>query len=364
MERRWHGWQGVDLSEMPKGVEQLFAGIRGHDRTLDLLRRALRQGRLGHAYLFTGPEGVGKKRAAQEMAQALLCVEKPGEGCDTCESCRRVQANTHPDFAVVALAPGKKELTIDQVRELKRRLSLRSLRGGKKVALIDDAHLLNSAAQSALLKLLEEPPGDALLILMATNPSLLSRPLLSRCQQVRFAPLPLALVEEILIQVQGLAPEVARALAAFSQGSVGRALMLDSRIFTEERPMLLAALAEVPSASFRALSQLAEKLAQGEEEVVARLEVLLSWYRDLLRYQLLGEQVVEQNPDHLPLLARASAGGKIEQSLRYLTLVYDTIQALRRNANRQLALERMLLGLACGACPEQSRRAGPAPKMV
>jgi len=349
---------------MPKGVEQLFAGIRGHDRTLDLLRRMLRQGRLGHAYLFTGPEGIGKRRAARELAQVLLCVEKPGEGCGTCEGCRRVQANTHPDCTVVALAPDKKEIAIDQVRELKRWFSLRALRGEKKVALIDDAHLLNPAAQSALLKLLEEPPGDALLVLIATNPSLLSRPLLSRCQQVRFAPLPLALVEEILIQDQGLTPAAAWALAAFSQGSVGRALMLNSRILTEERPTLLTALAEVPSASFMTISQLAERLAQGEEEVVARLEVLLSWYRDLLRYQLLGEQAVEQNPDHLSLLAQAGAGRKVEQSLRHLALVYDTIGALRRNANRQLALERMLLGLAYDTGPEQSRRAGPAPEGV
>jgi DNA polymerase-3 subunit delta' len=256
---------------------------------------------------------------------------------------------------VVTLAPDKKEISIDQVRELKRRLGLRALYGGKKVALIDDAHLLNPAAQSALLKLLEEPPGDALLILIATNPSLFSRPLLSRCQQVRFTPLPLTLVEEVLVQDQGLAPELARALAAFSQGSVGRALGLNSRIFTEERPVLLAALAEIPQASFIALSQLAEKLAQDEEQVVARLEVLLSWYRDLLRYQLLGEQAVEQNPDHLPLLAQAGAERTIEHSLRHLTLVYDTIRALGRNANRQLALERMFLGLAYST--------GPTPEM-
>jgi DNA polymerase III subunit delta' len=334
----------------------LFAGIRGHDRTLDLVGRALRRGCLGQAYLFTGPEGIGKKRAAQGLARAVLCVDRPGEGCSTCESCRKVMANTHADCTVVTLAAEKKEITIDQVRELKRRLGLRALDGENKVALINDAHRLNPAAQSALLKLLEEPPGSALLILIATNPSLFSRPLLSRCQQVRFAPLPLTLVEEILVQDQGLAPEMARALAAFSQGSIGRALTLNSQIFTEERPMLLAALVEVSRASFMGLSQLAEKLLEGEDEVVARLEVLLSWYRDLLRYQLLGEPAVEQNLDQLSLLAQASTEGKIEQSLRKLTLVYNTIQALGRNANRQLALERMLLGL--------SSPTDPAPKMI
>ena len=306
-------WRCLGWQQLPcKGLKQNmpFAGIRGHDRTLDLLGRALRQGCVGHAYLFTGPQGIGKKRAARGIAQALLCVEKPGDGCNTCESCQKVIANTHPDCTVVTLAPEKKEITIDQVRELKRRFGLRALRGGKKVALIDGAHLLNSAAQSALLKLLEEPPGNALLILIAINASLFSHPLLSRCQQVRFAPLSLTLVEEILIQDQGWAPEMARALAAFSQGSVGRALTLNARVFTEERPALLAALAKVPQASFMDLSQLAEKLVQNEEEVVAHLEVLLSWYRDLLRYQLLGEEAIEQNPDYVSLLAQAGCRGK------------------------------------------------------
>ncbi len=324
----------------------LFSSIRGHDPTLKLLRLALERGQLGHAYLFSGPEGVGKKRVAEEMAQALLCLRSPGQGCGTCRECLQVKAHTHPDFLVVALAPERKEISIEQVRELRQRLGLQAARGGKKVALMNDAHLLSLPAQSALLKVLEEPPGDALLILIVTNLSLLLPPLQSRCQHLRFAPLPLPLVAEVLVEDHGMDVGKAQALAAFSQGSVGRALGLHARIFVEERPQLLSQLAGIASASFLDLSRLAEQLGRGEGEVVARLEVLLSWYRDLVRYGLLGERGVEQNADCLPLVVRVGAQGGVEDFLRCWTLVYHTLQALGRGANRQLALERMLLGLA------------------
>src|SRR3990170_1085284 len=294
-----------------------FAGIRGHARALEVLEAALERDRLAHAYIFSGPEGVGKGRVAQKLAQAVVCPVRPGGGCEGCVSCRRVKAGTHPDVMAVSVADEKKEIGIAQVRELRRRLGLRALEGGKKVAVIDDAHLLSGPAQGALLKVLEEPPGDAVLVLLAANVSVLSRPLRSRCQVVRFGPLPVLLVAEILERDHGVEQRTARTLAALSKGSVGAALALNGRVFTEERPRLLAELAGISAARFPDLSQLAERLGGEEDGVRARLEVVLSWYRDLLRYQLLGAQGVEQNVDCHALLTRSAAegGGGVEASL-------------------------------------------------
>src|SRR5581483_5867368 len=121
-----------------------------------------------------------------------------------------------PDFLFVAPESGKQSLVIDQVRELQRLLSLKPVLGGKKIAVLDDAHLLTAQAQSALLKLVEEPPGDSLLILLTVNSATLSRPLLSRCQQIRFSALPLSIVETLLVQDHGKDETVARALALYS----------------------------------------------------------------------------------------------------------------------------------------------------
>jgi len=337
----------------------LFDNIQGQESALAILRHALVGDRLGHAYLFTGPTGVGKKRTALALAQALLCDDKPREGCGVCAGCVSVAAGTHPDVFVVAPVAGKRDVTIDQVRDLQRLLGLHAVHGGKKVALLDDAHLLNPAAQSALLKILEEPPGDTLLILCTVNSATLSRPLLSRCQQVRFAALPLSVVEDLLVREHGKDPATAHALALYSRGSLGRAVALDPQVFTEERQYAVKEIQHLSGASFTTLTRLAEWLVADRAKKTPasdqpaegratgeRLEILLSWYEEVLRYVLVGQEGVVYYQDCLPAVAAAAAGLDAPEALRQLTLVYDTIQALRRNANRQLAVEDLLVQLA------------------
>jgi DNA polymerase-3 subunit delta' len=337
-----------------------FTNIQGQESAIATLRNALTHDRLGHAYLFIGPAGVGKKYTALTLAQALLCTAKPREGCRTCPACVSVAAGTHPDLILVVLEAGKQSISINQVRDhLQHLLSLRPVHGSKKIALLDDAHLVTPQAQSALLKILEEPPGDALLILLTVNSATLSRPLLSRCQQVRFSPLPPAVVEDLLVRKHGKDPATAHALALYSQGSVGRALALDPQVFTEERRYAEEELRRLNGASFTALSRLAEwlvadrvkKPTPGNDPTEGRaasdrLEIVLFWYEEVLRYVLLGPEAVVRHQDSLPALAQAAAGLGVAEALRQLTTVYDTMQALGRNANRQLAVEDMLLQLA------------------
>jgi len=337
----------------------LFSEIQGQDSAIAILQNALAHDRLAHAYLFIGPAGIGKRRTALTLAQVLLCDDQSHRGCGTCPSCTLVSAGSHPDMVFVAPEAGKQSVSIDQVRELQRLLSLRPVRGKKKIALTDDAHLLNPAAQSALLKILEEPPGDALLILLTVNPATLSRPLLSRCQQVRFAPLPIAIIEDQLVREYGKDPTTAHALALYSQGSMGHALTLDPDIFTEERRYVEEELPKLKDASFAALSRLAEWLVADRGKKSAkkndsednhatgdRLQLVLSWYEEVLRCALLGSEAVVRHQDSLPAIAQTAAELGATGALRQLTIVYDTIQALNRNANRQLAVEDMLLQLA------------------
>lgn len=337
----------------------IFDDIRGQDSAIATLRQTLAHDRLGHAYLFTGPIGVGKKRAALALTRALLCSEKPKEGCGVCPNCALLAAGTHPDLHLVAPLAGKRDIVTDQVRELQRLLGLRPARGEKKIALLEDAHLLNPAAQSALLKILEEPPGDALLILLTANSATLSRPLLSRCQQVRFASLPISVVEDLLVREHGKDPAIAHSLALYSRGSLGRAVALDPQLFTEERQYVVKEVRQLEGASFTTLSRLAEwlvadrgkKSAASEQSAEGRatgerLEIVLSWYEEVLRFVLLGEEGVVRYQDCLTAVAEAAAGRSIAEALRQLTLIYDTMQALGRNANRQLAVENLLIQLA------------------
>src|SRR5262247_938488 len=146
-----------------------FDDVIGQQKQLATLRAALTNGRLHHAYLFLGPEGVGKHLIALALAKAIHCGELKDDYCGGCINCRRIDGGNHPDVRVIEPLAGKKEISIQQIRELQRELNYRSFTGKRKIAIIDPATALNLSSQNALLKTLEEPPEDSLIILIAVN---------------------------------------------------------------------------------------------------------------------------------------------------------------------------------------------------
>ena len=198
--------------------------LRGHDRVVTTLRRALARGRLPHAFLFVGPEGIGKRAFALRLAQALLCERVPEaelDPCGRCPGCLQVMAGTHPDLLQVATPEDKHELPIRVIRDLCIDLGLKPMSGRRKVAIIDDADDMNDEAANAFLKTLEEPPPGSTLILIGTSAEAQLDTILSRCRVVRFDPLPESELAELLLE-QGIAetPEAATRLARLGEGSV------------------------------------------------------------------------------------------------------------------------------------------------
>jgi len=316
-----------------------FATIRGHQRVRDLLRAAVANDRLPHALLFAGADGVGKRSVALALTAWLLCDEDGDDACGACASCRQVAASSHPDFQLVAVAAGKKEIGVDRSRDVKRFTQLRPMRGTLKVAVVDDAHMLTAAAQNALLKTLEEPPEHSLLILVANNPDALLPTVRSRCQRVQFSPLPNDALVDILTRDHGMAPATARQLAALAEGSPGRALALSRSAAGKAGPPQLAGLR---SARYVDLVQLAHAIGLPEADTGMKLEMLQSQLRD--------DAVRSLGAEHLALRGAEDAATD-ERSLRgkllAAELVHDAREAIRRgNPNRQLLLEALLLRLA------------------
>lgn len=201
--------------------------VRGHEALAQAFQRAVRRGRLAHAYLFTGPAGVGKHLFALELAKALLCgsPREPGalDACDRCPSCVQIEAGTHPDFYQAARPADAHEFPIDLMRELCQSFSLRSARGRGKVVLIEGADDLNEESANCFLKTLEEPPPGSVLILIGSSPDRQLPTVVSRCQVVRFSPLPSDAVVELLRE-QGIEDASLRdRLARMSEGSPGLA---------------------------------------------------------------------------------------------------------------------------------------------
>jgi len=229
----------------------MWQGIYGHDDMVERFRRILAAGRLASTYLFVGPQGIGKRRFALELARSLLCTKTPHDAlaaCGECPSCRLFATDAHPDFKLVALRPDKSELAIsqfigfdDEANEpaLCPWMALKPFFGGRRIAVVDDADYFNLHSANCLLKTLEEPPPQSLLILIGTSPARQLPTIRSRAQIVRFRPLDAETIARILLEA-GLCNDRQHALRAaeLGAGSVEQALLSDDAELWQFRQQL------------------------------------------------------------------------------------------------------------------------------
>ena len=304
------------------------------------------QDRLHHAYVFLGSEGVGKRTVALSLAKAVHCLEMAQDFCGRCVNCVRIESHNHPDVRLVGPLPGKKDISIEQVRALERELNYRAFSNRKKIAIIDPAPLMNFSAQNALLKTLEEPPAGAILILISTSAGGLLPTLLSRCLRLSFAPLPASAVIDHLISRRGLKPEQAELLAAMSLGSLGRALSPDLEALARKRGAWVDGIASLAKGDSTAWAAFAEELSRDREEALGFLQWLEWWYRDVLIY-LATESVQEIcNLDLIENLKPQAASYSLKQALFLRSQALITTARIRRNVNRRMALENLLAHVA------------------
>jgi DNA polymerase-3 subunit delta' len=332
-----------------------FFDILGHDRAKARLNHALASERMHHAWLFAGRAGIGKRKVALRVAQMLNCERgaPPVAGghriaCGQCRHCRRIGALQHPDLLVVA--PDGKQIKIEQVRELSKRLVYSPFEAPWRVIIVEDAHLLGIEAANALLKTLEEPPERNLFILLTDQAQRLLPTILSRCMTLRFGPFPVADVRTWL-EKQGIGPERAVLAAALSDGSFGRAAHLASdgqmEVFQETLHTLRRICGRRDAS---AAMTLASQLAADRDLITDYLFLAQIYLRDLALLSTASPHA--PSPTRLILAPLASDLAQDAQSLdlerleRALKAVQTTIRALDGNVNPQVALESLLLSLA------------------
>lgn len=312
--------------------------LRGHASTWAHLTHLLDAGRLPHALLFVGPPGVGKALLAQRLAARLACTGAVPP-CGECAGCLQVAAGSHPDLRVIGApsaggrkdARTKKEIGIDQARDLKRFVALRAIAAGRKIAIVDDADRLSIAAQNALLKTLEEPPGAAMLILVTASPGALLTTVRSRCQRIAFRPLDAADTQAVLVDA-GIAADEAARLAAAAEGSPGRALALRASWAGDDQAEIQTLLAGLAGGRYGSVLAMSKALGKTEQETVARLDGLLASCRD----------------DAAAAIAVGDAT-RLAVAVRRGELVAEALTTLRRrNPNRTLMTEGLALRLARG----------------
>ena len=330
----------------PRSVVKNWSEILEHQRVRDVLRRAVSSGKLHHAYLFTGPTGVGKFTVANALAAVLNCERRDAEefapNCGECSSCRRIASRQHPDFLVVE--PPARIITIDQIRAIEKAASSAPYEGRFRVVIIDDAHTMRAEGANALLKTLEEPPDRMIIVVVTDQPHLLLDTIISRCQRVRFGPLDDAVIADALKE-WGESDDVDDALltiaAGYAEGSLGRALAVLETGMLSQRRQVLDALFALDEQSPRAWLDLAEEFSDSTEQLEQRIDILTVFLRDMMLTKRADHRRVI-NTDLRDLLDDQARRFSLEAILHSLDALMVARQRLARNVTATLVAEQLL----------------------
>jgi len=322
-----------------------FKKIYGHCKQIGMLQKAMAQQRVGHSYVFSGLDAIGKKTLALAFAQALNCenAAERNDACGNCSSCRKIMHGNHPDIHI--LETQAQFIRIDAIRGIQDQMTFKPLEGRRRIFVIDDADKMREEAANALLKTLEEPSADNIIILVTARPYWLPQTILSRCRHVRFNPLTAETVARFLTEKKQMDPSRALLLASLSGGSIGQALELDSEDMIAFRAQLSRLLAAAGQGDPMGLLLLASFLGQDKKEIKQGLKILNTYFRDALVYKETANAKMIINADDLPSIAAMAGRLQGGQILQNIALVEKSNETIEMNVNKSLTLEAMAFKL-------------------
>lgn len=319
--------------------------VYGHDGAVDFLVRGMTNGRLRHAYLIVGAQSSGKRTLALAFAMALNCedTDPARRPCGECRTCRLIAAGNHPDVMTTETDPATGALRIEAIRGVTSRIAMKPYQARMRVAILPDFDRAQPRAQDALLKTLEEPPGYAVLVLLTTSLESILPTILSRSQTVQLRPAPATVVRDVLTQRLGLDSTEADAISRFSGGRVGWAIRAaqDASILAE-RAEALDLLESIIGMNRGQRFALADKLSGDKAALAERLELWLTYWRDVL-LQAEGTPVKVCNVDRRAAIERILYTVDADQARAALHATRALLDRLSYNINLRLALEVMLL---------------------
>lgn len=304
--------------------------IIGHKKQKEVLEKIAESKNIPHAFLFSGAEKIGKKKVAIEFVKSIFC-EKDKGFCGECYSCRTIDSSNFPDLSIIE--PENRSIEIEKIRNLQNRLSLKSYNDFIKVGIIDDAHLMRKDSQNALLKTLEEPKGDTLLILITAYPQMLLPTIRSRLEEIKFSIASRKEIEDYLVSLGAIA-EKAKEIALISSGQAGKAI----EFLNDENKLAFfnKATKDIVSLSRSEMHKrfdFAKEFKENQDDIVSVLDV---WERFMRREILLK--------------VYGSRGSMENYSLKKAKEVMDELEKTKRlientNVNKKLALENLLIVL-------------------
>ena len=322
----------------------MWDSVLGHEQNKEFLQNFLQREARPHALLFCGAEGLGKKKLALEFAKTFLCLN--GKGDDGCEACRLLNFAdgnvSHPDFILVERLPEKRDLSIEQMRELAKQAAFAPVLSKNKICIVEDADRLTEAAANSFLKLLEEPPAGWLIILLASSEDKLLTTILSRVVKLRFNPLAVADVKQLLLE-RGVAESESEVLARISEGSVGTALNLNEQNALEYRQTALSFLEALPLVfpmNYVTDRTWVVKYERAEAMLFVKLLQLLLRYMIFIKT---GVTVNLYNCDVQENLTALSGGWQPQGLKKALAATNDAYKALASSVGVKLVMENLAM---------------------
>ncbi len=334
------------------------------EKVIRFLSATLNKRTIPQALLLTGIPGVGKQDTALAYAMACNCSirletaraleeipenQARGQGqtkipCGVCKTCRKIISGQHPD--VINVKPSARVITIAQIRDLCRCLTVRPYEARVRAVIISDAGRLNAEAGNAMLKILEEPPARTIFILTALQASELLATIVSRCQQIRFRPISVKSLVEWMTATHGLNPEEAGILAQMAGGSLAKAQIMCETNWISFRNSLLRELAQLPNPSITRLLLFAEQLCDKKERLTEALEIFQTWFRDLIVFSKAPHQIINKDMK----AAIAGMGPKWQSAALHgiLSAIGNAQRRIEANANARLIMDTLMLQMAGG----------------
>ena len=340
----------------------MFKDIIGQRPAVDLIKRAIDEKRFAHAYLFIGPDGVGKSLLARIFAESLNCERSGAAACGECVSCRKIEERNHPDVRWFtnkikekrsdandgwirpnSLEPDKKSprISIDMIRFLQQAMSLKPYEGRTKVYVIDGADNMTEEAANCLLKSLEEPPKDTVIVLLASNMSRLMPTILSRCQKVMFYPLDEESVKMELMRKYGLDEKKALCVSRFSEGSIGKAIETLEEDALAKRDKVIDEFISPKRLGYEDTWLYDEP----RDKVNGILSTLAVYFRDLLVFNLSKDAGLLVNLDKADEIVRDASRYSAARLEEIIEAIAATQERIKRNANIKIALASMRLDI-------------------
>ncbi|MBO4902810.1 MAG: DNA polymerase III subunit delta' [Lachnospiraceae bacterium] len=323
-----------------------FSQIIGQEHIKEHLQGALASGMINHAYILQGDEGFGKSTIAETFAMGLMCEQSDVEPCMTCHACKQAMSRNHPD--IIYLVPEKPGvIKVDEIRrQIINDICIKPYSAPYKVYIIPNAEEMNTQAQNALLKTLEEPPAYAVILLLSRNANMLLDTIRSRCVLLNLKPLKDEQVQAYLTQHLELPEYQAKICSAFARGSIGRALSLQKdEDFEKLREKTTDVLKNIKRMSISAISMESRALADQKFDQNGFLEYLYLWYRDVLLCKTnKGFDGLLFLGDRNMIAARAE-DSTYEGIRTILEMIGKTKDRLASNVNKEMTMELLLWAL-------------------